>query len=411
MRVAMISLHTNPVSQPGTGNAGGMNVYVDKLSEALGRLGINVDIFTRSEDRRVSAKDKFMNLSPKVRMWQIPTKTLGVLPKEQLNVEVDSFTERALEIIATRTWSKGVQLVHSHYWLSGMAGLQIASELNIPLVHAMHTMGKVKNAALPPGDIPEPPARLHGEALIAQKANALIAATQHEALELETLYHADPQKVFVIPPGVDSQLYQPGNQAADRRHHIVAKAGIPENAKIVLFAGRIQRLKNPSVLVEALPELPPDTYLVILGGVSGHSIGETELRDLAQRLGVSDRVRIMAPVQNVLLAQWYQAADVVAVPSYTESYGLVAAEAIASGCPVVAAKVGGLLTVVEDGVTGLLVDSHQPHDWATAINRVLTDDGLRARLAANCARDNRLYDWQRTAEETLAVYRALVSGS
>jgi len=427
LRVAMISLHTNPLAQPGTGNAGGMNVYVLQLAKALAQLGVEVELFTRAESPSgqlpMGAEITPSQVAPKVRLWEIPTQTIGLLPKEQLAPEVESFTQGVAQIIArlesetgptnsakqtTESPSK-VQLIHSHYWLSGMAGLALAAQLDIPLVHAMHTTGWAKNAALPPGDIPEPLARLNGEALIVENANALIAATEFEAKELVAHYGAAPENVFVIPPGVDRSVFHPGSQAAARQQLDFAQLLIPTDAKVILFAGRIQRLKNPSVLVRALPELPADAYLVILGGVSGLSMGETELIALATDLGVANRVRILAPVPATTLANWYRAADVVAVPSYNESYGLVAAEAIASGCPVVAAKVGGLMTVVADGKTGLLVDSHEPPDWAAALNSILADDAVRAELAANCTLDTALYDWQRTATETLALYESLVS--
>ena len=414
LRVAMISLHTNPLAQPGIGNAGGMNVYVLKLAVELAHLGVQVELFTRS-DKTVGGENAThpilpIQIVPGVRLWEIPTQNSGDLTKEQLINEVSSFTERALEIIIA-LGEKPVQLIHTHYWLSGISGLEIARLLNIPLIHAMHTMGKAKNAALPPGDVPEPLERLTGESIIVENADALIAATEHEAHELETHYAADPTKVWVIPPGVDRGVFHPAGsypaKSAIRERLGFASLDIPLAAKIVLFAGRIQRLKNPGILVHALPALPPDTYLVILGGVSGHAKGEAELVALATELGVASRVRILAPVPASTLANWYRAADLVAVPSYNESYGLVAAEAIGSGCPVVAARVGGLKTVVTDGVTGLLVDSHEPADWALALGKLLTDAELRRHLAANCANDATLYDWQRTALETLAVYQAL----
>ena len=429
LRVAMISLHTNPLAQPGVGNAGGMNVYVRQLAASLAQLGVEVELFTRLDSAPLSSDTLALGadnssvlpivteVSPGVRLWQIPTQNQGEIPKEELYAELESFSARVWEVIQGfgKDW---VQLIHSHYWLSGLSGIELAALLQVPLVHAMHTMGRTKNAALAPGDRPEPLSRLLGETEIAQKANALIAATPHEAHELETHYGANPAKVVVIPPGVDRSVFKPGLAQAHYRTVLdFAGLNIPAAAKVILFAGRIQRLKNPGVLVRALAadgQIPPDTYLVILGGASGHftsSIDESELAKLAERLGVADRVRILAPVPPARLADWYRAADVVAVPSYSESYGLVAAEAIASGTPVVAAQVGGLATIVDDGVTGRFVASHDPEDWALVLGDVLSDVIERAKLAAACRSESRLFGWDRTAAETLALYRALIPES
>ena len=463
LRVAMISFHTNPLEQPGVGNAGGMNVYVAQLAYALADLGVEVELFTRANSaagsKRIIVEKQ---VRPGVRLWEIPTETLGQLAIRDLADEVESFTAGVLHVINSQSAALGlapaenwVDLIHSHYWLSGLSGLELKSKLHIPLVHSMHTMARTKNAALAPGDIPESIQRIIGETDIVESADALIAATAHEANELSNEYDADPSKIAIIPPGVDKKTFTPAITSTitpsspilpSSSHPAELSTAIPQgprecgsrsesagslkannessklnyrnglaipaplkSGKIILFAGRIQKLKNPDLLVRALPALPADTHLVILGGVSGDSLGEKELKALAAELNVADRVQILAPVPARELANWYRAADLVAVPSYNETYGLVAAEAISSGTPVVAAAVGGLPTIVQDGVTGKLVPGHSLADWTRALNELLSDDELRAKLAQNCTAATNIASWQEVASQTAKIYKNLTS--
>ena len=298
-------------------------------------------------------------------------------------------------------------LVHSHYWLSGQVGALARDRWGVPLVHTMHTMAKVKNDALADGDTPEPAARIIGEEQVVEAADMLIASTELEAKQLINLYDADPGRVEVVHPGVDLTVFRPRDTDVARR-----RLDLPADALVVLFAGRLQPLKAPDVLLRAVallldgsPELRSRLVVPIVGGPSGTGLEHPEaLAELADRLGIADVVRFVPPVPPAELAIWDAAASVVAVPSYNESFGLVAAEAQAAGTPVIAAAVGGLTTVVADGESGLLLDTHEPGAWARALRHVLVDDAFRARLAQGARERGQAFSWEHTAERTLDVY-------
>jgi D-inositol-3-phosphate glycosyltransferase len=297
--------------------------------------------------------------------------------------------------------------VHSHYWLSGQVGALARDRWGVPLVHSMHTMAKVKNDALAAGDAPEPATRILGEEQVVEAADRLVANTDLEAKQLINLYDADPSRVEVVHPGVDLEVFRPLDKAATR-----AALGLPADAAVLLFAGRIQPLKAPDVLLRAVaalldraPHLRSRLVVPVVGGPSGSGLDHPEsLAQLATGLGLDGVVRFVPPVAQRELARWCAAATLVAVPSYNESFGLVAAEAQASGTPVVAAAVGGLTTVVRDGHSGLLVDGHEPGAWADALRRVVEDDDLRARLETGALQQGRSFSWEHTAERMLDVY-------
>jgi D-inositol-3-phosphate glycosyltransferase len=299
-------------------------------------------------------------------------------------------------------------LVHSHYWLSGQVGWLAADRWRVPLVHTMHTMARVKNAQLADGDTPEPPGREIGEAQVVEAADRLVANTDDEARQLVELYDADPGKVRVVPPGVDLELFTPGDRAAAR-----AATGLPADARVLLFVGRIQPLKAPDVLLRAAadllarrPELRPDLVVAVLGGPSGSGLDTPrQLERLAARLGIEAQVRFVPPVAREQLVQWYRSADLVAVPSYNESFGLVAVEAQGVGTPVVAAAVGGLTTAVRDGRSGLLVSGHDPADYARAFERIVRTPGLRDELSRGAVEQAARFSWDLTADRTIEVYR------
>jgi len=296
-------------------------------------------------------------------------------------------------------------LVHSHYWLSGQVGTLARDRWGVPLVHTMHTMARVKNLHLADGDLPEPMGREIGEAQVVEAADRLVANTEREARELVDLYDADPDRVAVAEPGVDLAVFSPGSQLEAR-----AAVGVPSDAVLLLFVGRIQPLKAPDVLVKAAAELVrrrPDlrsrVVVAILGGASGTGVrNPMGLTELAQQRGIADLVRFVPPVDRPTLAQWYRAADVLAVPSHNESFGLVAVEAQACGTPVVAANVGGLPTAV--GSAGILVDGHDTADWATAIAGVVLEPERRAGLSRASAEHAAGFGWARTAERLAEVY-------
>jgi D-inositol-3-phosphate glycosyltransferase len=402
-RVAMISVHTSPLDQPGTGDAGGMNVYVLELSRRLASAGIEVDIFTRATSSRT---DPVVDADNGITVRNIHAGPFEGLTKGELPGQLCTFAREVLRTEAGLPLGH-YDMVHSHYWLSGQVGALARDRWGVPLVHTMHTMAKVKNDAMAVGDVPEPAARIIGEEQVVEAADMLIASTDLEAKQLINLYDADPTRVEVVHPGVDLNVFRPRDTHAAREH-----LGLPLDAHIVLFAGRLQPLKGPDVLLRAIarllahkPELRQRLVVPVVGGPSGTGLEHPEaLADLATELGIADVVRFVPPVPAAELAVWDAAATLVAVPSYNESFGLVAAEAQAAGTPVVAAAVGGLTTVVDDGRSGLLLDTHEPEAWAHAIGRVLLDDGLRARLAEGARVRAGAFSWEDTAERTLDVY-------
>lgn len=407
-RVAMLSVHTSPLDQPGTGDAGGMNVYVTDLARALAARGAEVEIFTRATapDQRAAVP-----LDDGVLVRHVTAGPYTGLDKADLPGQLCAFTAGVLRTQAERA-RRPYDVVHSHYWLSGQVGWLAAERWDVPLVHTMHTLAKVKNAALAPGDTPEPRGRVIGEEQVVAAADALVASTAEEAGDLVEMYDADPAAVHVVAPGVDLGLFhphEPGHRSGEDARVLARRAlGLPLDEHVVLFAGRVQPLKAPDVLVRALAALRardlPVPLLVVLGGDSGGRGAVAELAALAARLGVADRVRLRPPVARHRLARWYRAADVVAVPSRSESFGLVAAEAQACGTPVVAAAVGGLRTVVVDGVTGALVRGHEPGAWSRALADLLADPVRRAALGAGALRHARGLGWDAAAASVLKVY-------
>ncbi|MCX6399562.1 MAG: D-inositol-3-phosphate glycosyltransferase [Propionibacteriales bacterium] len=405
-RVAMISLHTSPLDQPGTGDAGGMNVYVVEVARRLAARGIEVDIFTRATS---SSLAPLVAMAPGVTVHHVHAGPFEGLTKDQLPGQLCVFARDVLRAEAAQP-AGHFDVVHSHYWLSGQVGALARDRWGVPLVHSMHTMAKVKNEALAEGDTPEPEARVIGEEQVVEAADVLLANTDLEAKQLINLYDADPARVEVVHPGVDTTVFRPLSPA---ERSVARRArNLTDDALVLLFAGRIQPLKAPDVLLRAVAELlvrRPDLrsrlVVPVVGGPSGSGLERpAALANLAAELRIDDVVRFVPPVPQDELAGWYSAATLVAVPSYNESFGLVAAEAQAAGSPVVAAAVGGLTTVVRDGQSGLLVDTHEPHDWALALERVVADADLRDRLAAGALVQSERFSWDATAAQTLAVY-------
>jgi D-inositol-3-phosphate glycosyltransferase len=409
-RVAMLSLHTSPVEQPGVGDAGGMNVYVMELSRRLAAKGVEVEVFTRATSGDVPA---VQHIEPGFIVRNVVAGPLEPLPKADLPSQLCAFTAAVLRAEAAREpgW---YDLIHSHYWLSGQVGWLAKERWGVPLVHNMHTLARVKNAALADGDAPEPSARVIGEDQVVEAADRLIANTEAEARQLIDLYDADPSVVSVVPPGVDLSLYRPGSRVFAR-----ARLGLPNDREILLFVGRIQPLKAPDLLIRALavmvdrtPTLRSRLMAVVVGGVSGTGTVEPgQLRQLAERLGVGDLVRFEPPASGERLADFYRAASVTVVPSYSESFGLVALESQACGTPVVAARVGGLATTVSDGVSGLLVDGHEPQFYAEVLSELLMDAELRRSLSKGSLAHAAGFDWDRTVDGVMDVYSHAMRGA
>jgi D-inositol-3-phosphate glycosyltransferase len=409
-RVAVLSIHTSPLDQPGTGDAGGMNVYVVETAKRLAQSGVEVEIFTRSTS---SALPSVVEMAPGVTVRHVTAGPFEGLLKQDLPGQLCAVTAGVMRAEAARPegW---FDLIHSHYWLSGQVGWLAKERWNVPLIHSMHTMAKVKNRDLADGDRPEPEMRVIGEQQVVAAADRLIANTSDEASELIDLYRADPDDVDVVHPGVDLDTFTVGNRARAR-----AGRGLRDDAVVLLFVGRIQPLKAPDVLIRAAAELLArdrslrDRLVVaICGGPSGSGLEQpTALIDLARSLGVLELVRFEPPTDRAALVEWYQAADVAVVPSHSESFGLVAVEAQACGTPVVAAAVGGLRTAVADQVSGLLVDGHDPRDFATAIARITGQPELRQELSQGARMHAASFGWAATTAGLLTSYSAALGNA
>jgi len=400
-RVAVVSLHTSPLDQPGTGDAGGLNVYVLETSRRLAAAGVDVEIFTRA---KTSSLAHTVEIEPGVRVSHLRAGPFEELPKEDLPAQMCAFSAGLLRAEAGRP-AGWFDLIHSHYWLSGQVGWLASERWDVPLVHSMHTMAKVKNLELANGDRAEPQVRVIGEEQVVENASRLIANTGDEARQLIDLYAASPQAIDVVHPGVDLDVFSPGDRASAR-----ATLGLRPDAQVLLFVGRIQPLKAPDVLLRAVarmvesdPARRRDLVVAVCGGPSGSGLDHpSALADLATSLGIADIVRFEPPNDRARLAQWYRAADATVVPSYSESFGLVAIESQACGTPVVAASVGGLRTAVADGRSGLLVPGHDPDEWARALERMTTRE--RDHLAAGARSHAEGFSWDATAQALIDSY-------
>ncbi|MEV6388487.1 D-inositol-3-phosphate glycosyltransferase [Nocardia xishanensis] len=406
-RIAVLSVHTSPLAQPGTGDAGGMNVYVLQTALQLARRGTEVEIFTRATSSNVPPVQE---AGPGVLVRNVVAGPFEGLDKHDLPTQLCPFTAEVLRQEA-RHQPGHYDLVHSHYWLSGQVGWLARDRWRVPLVFTAHTLAAVKNAALAEGDCPEPATREIGEKQVIAEADRMVANTAEEARQLVELYSADADRIDVVPPGADLARYRPGDRAAAR-----AELGLAADERIVAFVGRIQPLKAPDVLVRAAAELlrtdpARNLRVLIVGGPSGTGLERPDaLIELAAELGITDRVTFLPPQPPDRLVQVYRAADLVAVPSYNESFGLVAIEAQATGTPVLAADVGGLGTAVRHGETGLLVAGHRIPDWAAALGTLLDEprglDAMRGRAVEHAAN----FSWEHTADGLLASYAAALSG-
>ncbi|MGP4057674.1 D-inositol-3-phosphate glycosyltransferase [Mycobacterium sp. 4D054] len=392
-RVAVLSVHTSPLAQPGTGDAGGMNVYVLQTALELASRGVDVEIFTRATS---SSDQPVVPVAPGVLVRNVVAGPFEGLDKNDLPTQLCAFTAGVLRAEATHEPGY-YDVLHSHYWLSGQVGWLAADRWAVPLVHTAHTLAAVKNASLADGDTAEPPMRSIGEQQVVDEADRLIVNTEHEEHQLVSLHQADPSRIDVVHPGVDLKTFTPGERRAAR-----AALGLDIEAQIVAFVGRIQPLKAPDVLLRAAALLP-GVQVVIAGGPSGSGLATPDnLVHLAAELGISERVTFLPPQSRDQLVQVYRAADIVAVPSHSESFGLVAVEAQACGTPVVAAAVGGLPVAVRDGVSGALVDGHHPRAWASTLSAVLAAD---AAAMSRAALDHAAtFSWSHTVDALLAGY-------
>ena len=402
MRVAMISMHTSPLQQPGSGDAGGMNVYVLNTARQLARQGVEVDIFTRATR---PSQGEVVDVEPGLRVVNIVAGPYDGLEKEALPTQLAAFAGGMLQF--HRCHDVDYDLIHSHYWLSGQVGWLLRDLWEVPLVHTAHTLAAVKNAHRSDDDSPESEARRICEQQLVDNADVLVVNTPEEANDLVDHYDADPDRIVVVSPGTDVEMFSPGTDRNTERSRRLL--GIPLDAELVAFVGRLQQFKGPQVLIRATAEMVqrnPGRKLrvIICGGASGAAATERQYMELARELGVARRIRFLDPRPPEELVTIYQAADIVAVPSYNESFGLVAMEAQACGTPVVAARVGGLPVAVAEGETGLLVDGHGTADWADALESLLDDDDTRLRMAGEAVQHAAHFSWSASASQLASVY-------
>lgn len=393
-RVGLVSVHTSPLDQPGTGDGGGLNVSVREVARRLGRRGIHVDVYTRAGD---PALPPTLELDPGVTLHQLMAGPVRPLPKEEVANQLCAFV-----LAMQRHPTAGTHdLLHGHYWLSGWVGRRLAHRFDTPLVQTFHTLGVLKNATLAPGDRPEPPLRLVAERRVAEAADRIVVLTCDEARLLHRTYGLSGAKIQVVPAGVDLDRFAP------------APAPRTPGPPRLLFVGRLQPLKGPDVAVRTLAEVRrtlPDARLLIVGGASGSGDGTTgpdELRALAAELGVADGLELEPAIDQTALVSRYQQADVLLAPSRSETFGLVALEAQACGTPVVAANVPGLRAVVGDG--GTLVAGHDPTDHAAAAVGYLTDPVRAAGAADAGIARARHASWDASVDRLLAVYERVVA--
>ncbi len=400
-RVAVISYHSSPLLEPGAGDAGGMTVYVRSLAESLAREGVHTDIFTRA----TTDTQRVVELSPSVRVVCIEAGPRRAIAKEDQHRYVVDFAA------GIRAFAGGQRIdydvIHSHYWHSGLAGKRLARWWGVPLVHSHHTLGLVKNGFLAPGDVPEPRWRLEGEREVVEAADVLIASTEEEFAQLACLYGVPHDLVKTIHPGVDHSLFHPGSQASAR-----SRVGVADEL-VMLYVGRIQPLKGIELALRAVEELRPaldrDLLLLIVGGASGRS-GEAELerlRGLTRSLAIEGNVRFEGPQPHERLPDFYRSADLVCVCSHSESFGFAALEAHACGIPVIGTAVGGLAHILQDGASGFLVPERDPAVFAARAKTLLADDDLRSRFAHTAQVSSRRFSWSSTSRTFLELYDCL----
>jgi D-inositol-3-phosphate glycosyltransferase len=399
-RLAVLSYHTSPLAQPGTGDGGGMNVYVRELSSALARLGHEVDVYTRRDNPHVR---EIEFVEPGFRVHHVTAGPATPLDREGLTDYVGQFTDTVKILFRC---SGAPDAIHANYWLSGLAGHRLKHDLNIPLIMTFHTLERVKADTFEA----ESDERAFQEAAMVACADAVLASCDVEAAQFVRLYNAEPSRVHVVPLGVEHAFFAPGYRPQARR-----ALGLDPDAKMLLFVGRLQALKGADLALETLIELRrrgDHAMLAIVGGPSGPD-GRDTLERLHRRVaeaGVMQYVMFVAPQHHRLLSTWMRAADVTLVPSRAESFGLVALESSACGTPVVASDVGGLTTLIEEGVTGYLIGERDETEWANVVEQALDSDRATAMSNAAVLRA-RQYTWRRAGESLAAIIEQLAAES
>ncbi len=411
MRIAMLSYHTCPLATLGGKDTGGMNVYVREITRQLGAMGIHVDVFTRSQNEHVP--HVLHDLGYGNRIVHIPAGPEYPLPKKELVAYLPQFVEG----IQTFAINKGItyDLIHSHYWMSGIAAIELKKNWGTPIIHMFHTLGLMKNRVAQSPEEKEGEYRINGEREVLKAADKIIAATTAESVQLLWLYQADDNKILVIPPGVDVCRFYPIPPDEAKEYIGVAPCG-----RMLLFVGRMEPLKGLNVLIEAISIMRRNEVfrenpfcLAIIGGDpdDGGDQSDVELshiKVLTEQYGLNDMVTFLGNRSQDSLPYYYSAAEAVVVPSQYESFGMVALEAMACGTPVVASQIGGLAYLVQDGVTGYTVPVDDPNELATRITSLLQDTRLRDQMGRQAERLAQDYAWDKIADKLVQVYESLL---
>jgi len=394
--IAVISVHTSPLARPGTRDSGGMNVYIRELSRQLCRRAHTMDIFTRRTD---PDSPQVVEIDERTRVIQVQAGPFDA-EKGSLYRHLPQFRSGLIRFQEEQ--GRAYDLIHSHYWLSAWVGQALKARWSVPHVIMFHTLGEAKNRAHLSER--EPDYRIAGERLVAQGADRIICASEGERKVLIEHYGVSPLRAVQVPCGVDTDHFRPRSRAAARR-----RLGLPVDEPLVLYVGRIVPLKGIDILLRAAAEMEGRFGLLVVGGDSKDARRKSELRSLAEEMGITERVFFQDAVSHQQLPLYYNAADICVVPSYYESFGLVALEAMACGVPVVASRVGGLLETVRDGETGYLVPWRCPEPFAERLEMLLANEPLRRSLGRRARAAVERFRWAEVAARVEDVYHELVS--
>ena len=400
----MVSMHTSPNEQPGSVDSGGMNVAILETALALAARGIEVDLLTRAVK-----SPAVTHLAPGVTLHELACGGRGRLPKSQLTELTDDFGE-AVANLTGRVRSR-YDLIHAHYWLSGLASLPVALELSLPFVQSFHTIAAMKNQTLAPGQAPEGEQRTRTEMFLANQASAIVAASAAEVSSLIDDLRAPPERIWVIPPGADIALFHP-SRADDAGRRIRNLLGIDPDRPVITIAGRVQPLKGQDLAIRVLAKMHEGAVrpvFVIAGEATpGDEKYAASLRATATQFGVHDSLRFTGPLPRQRLADLFAASALTLVPSLSETFGLVAIESAASGTPVIAFRGGGLIDSVADGSSGILIDSRDATVWATTICSLLADPARLEQLGVSARQHAERFTWPATATALIGLYSSLV---
>jgi len=408
MRIAMLSYHTCPLATLGGKDTGGMNVYVRELTRFLGKAGIHVDVFTRSQDEHVP--HVLHDLGYGNRVVHVSAGPEEPLPKQELTRYLPDFTQGILAFAERKRLT--YDLIHSHYWMSGVTAEELRNAWGTPIVHMFHTLGVMKQrVARTPGEV-EGDYRLKGERRVLEISDKIIAATPAELAQLQWLYQANTKKIVVVPPGVDLSHFYP--IPVDEAKEFI---GGPPCDQVLLYVGRIEPLKGIDILIEALAIVHRRGFNVCLSVIGGNPEGDeetpdaemTRLQAMREQYGLTDLIAFIGKRSQDTLPYYYSAAVAVVIPSHYESFGMVALEAMACGTPVVASHVGGLAFLVQDGVTGYTVPVDEPQALADRLITLLQNQDLRARMGSQAASFAKQYGWENISARILQLYEEVIA--